>query len=192
MIQTKARAIRKPTMMPPRKTFRKPRPPPTRSASTLPMIMAARMLNSTMAVASLNRLSPSTSTARRFGAPRSLKIATTATGSVADRIAPSSRQTRKLIPDTAQTAPPTMKAEISSPTIARNRIGRISASNFRTSMARLLSKTSAGRKMKMMISDVISSEPKLWNRSLTGPRCMVWVSSLTRPSPIPTAASSTV
>ena len=62
--------------------------------------MAARIVKSTIAVASLKRLSPSTRIAKRFGAPRSLKIATTATGSVADKIAPSNRHTTKPIPDT--------------------------------------------------------------------------------------------
>jgi hypothetical protein len=85
-----------------------------------------------------------------------------------------------------------MKAEISRPMIARNRIGRMSAISLRTSIDRLLSKTSAGRKTKMMISDVRSKLSKLCSRSLTGPRWASCAALISRPRMIPTTASSTV
>ena len=67
-----------------------------------PVIMEASNENMTMAVASLNRLSPSTRIVKRLGACMSLKIAITATGSVAETIAPSKRQTSKGTPATTE------------------------------------------------------------------------------------------
>ena len=64
--------------------------------STTPRII----LNTTRAVPSLKRLSPSTSRFSRFGAPISLNRATTATGSVADMREPNRRDTPRGRPRT--------------------------------------------------------------------------------------------
>ena len=117
-------------------------------ASAVPIMTAARMINNTIAVASLNRLSPSTRMVRRLGAPRSLKIATTATGSVAETMAPSSRQATKPKPEIASMAKPTAKVEINRPTTASIRIGFMSFSRWRTLMLMADSKISAGKKRK--------------------------------------------
>ena len=56
--------------------------------ATLPVAAATAIVKTTTAVPSLNRLSASTSVARRCGAPRLLNVETTDTGSVADTMAP--------------------------------------------------------------------------------------------------------
>ena len=190
--QANIRAIKYPTNIPPTNTFIKLKVPPKRSAVAEPIIIATKILNRTIAVASLKRLSPSTRIASRLGAPRSLKIATTATGSVADNIAPKSKHAIKPIPETAYTAPPTKKLDINNPTTAKNKIGLISAISFLTSIAKLLSKIRAGRKTKIIISDVSSKLSKLWKRSLIAPICVSCISAVISPSKIPTIASSTV
>ena len=154
--------------------------------------MAERIVKATIAVASLNRLSPSTRIASRLGAPRSLKIATTATGSVAETIAPSSRHAIRAKSVTPQRATPTATVEISSPMTASVRIGAMSSSSRRTSMERADSKTRAGRKTKKTASEVISSVCRASTRSLARPRCAPSASSATKPIRMPTAASITV
>ena len=77
------------------------------------------MGTSTIAVASLNRLSPSTRTESRFGTLRSSKRATTATGSVAEISAPNSNAALQESGVSATTILPTMAVDRITPGNAR-------------------------------------------------------------------------
>jgi hypothetical protein len=105
--------MRVPTPMPPTDTQTKSTAPRTTvRGPTPPDVPAERMMmNSTIPVASLNKLSPSTRTDSRSGALRSLKRATTATGSVAEISAPNSRAALQERGVTAATMLPTMAVD---------------------------------------------------------------------------------
>ena len=84
-----SRPVQAPTRMPPKKTRRKCQlASATDMGPSVPVAMARNTLKMTMAVASLNRLSPSIRMARRSATPIWRSKATTATGSVADSSAP--------------------------------------------------------------------------------------------------------
>ena len=110
-----------------------------------------------MAVASFNRLSPSTSTVRRLGAPNCRKIAITATGSVALRIDPSSRAAGSGIGVTSATMAPIRAVEINSPGTARVSTGPIFSRSSRPSSANADSKISVGRNTNRMTDGEISN-----------------------------------
>ena len=82
---------------------------------TRPLIAATVTPNSTSAVPSLNRLSPSTSVARRRGAPRFRKVAMTATGSVAATIAPTTMPSSNGRPVARFSTTATIAAETRTP-----------------------------------------------------------------------------
>ena len=130
---------------------------------------------------------------RRLGAPRSLKIATTATGSVAETIAPSSRQATNPTPEIASMAKPTAKVEINRPTTASIRIGFMSFIKWRTLMLMADSKISAGRKRKNTASEVMSRFSMACRKSPAIPALLLSGMTSTRtPSTTPAAASNTV
>ena len=82
-----------------------------------------RILNSTMAVASLKRLSPSTRIANLLGAPTSLNSAITATGSVAAISAPKRSAGPHPMGVNRKTSEPTIPVESSSPGTANESTG---------------------------------------------------------------------
>ena len=93
---------------------------PTASA----FITESTLLNSTIATASLSKLSPSTRTDSRPGAFKSLKRAMTATGSLAEISAPKSRAAPQESGVSAPTAPPTMAVERISTGAGQEKDGR--------------------------------------------------------------------
>jgi len=110
------------------------------------------MLKPTIAVASLNKLSPSTSIVRRFGAPISLKRAITATGSVAEISAPKSIATPILRGVVADIRIPTIKVEITKPGIASAHTGSRFFTRSLLSMLTDASKIRVGRRIYKIIS----------------------------------------
>src|SRR6516165_3862925 len=96
--------------------------------------VATRTEKSTMAAASLSRLSPSSSRVRRAGAPTSRKIATTAAGSVVATIAPTNNATVSGIPAAKDRLKPIAAAAANTATIAKVRIGAQSGAISRGSI----------------------------------------------------------
>ncbi len=109
--------------------------------------MAATISNITMAVASFNRLSPSTSMVRRFGALSSLKRAMTATGSVVEINAPKSMAAFRLNGVNRATIRPVTAVATSTPGTARTRIGTRLRMSSRMSRFSAASKMSVGIRM---------------------------------------------
>ena len=146
-----SRPIRVPTTTPPKNTrinsIMADRLEPTVSDSPCNTIVN-RILNTTIAVASLKSDSPSTSTFSRSGAPSSLNSATTATGSVADISAPNSSATVSSMSSIAHRAKPTMLVEMSKAGTARVNTGARSFSSWRASRLNPDSNMSAGRNTK--------------------------------------------
>ena len=122
---------------------------PRMSASRSPVSMANSSANSARAAASLNRLSPSTSTDSRRGAPISRKMPTTATGSVVATMEPSSRQAISPTPLTGASMNPTNSVVTITATTASSRMGARSSISRRTSITSAASNSKVGRKMKM-------------------------------------------
>ena len=117
---------------------------------TPPTTMPTNMRDTTMAVASFIRLSPSTNVVRRLGAPSCLKIAITATGSVALRIDPSIKLSAGPSGVKNINRPPMMAVDTISPGMARVRTGSRLRCSCRASRLYALSNTSVGRKTKRM------------------------------------------
>ena len=109
-------------------------------------------MDSTIAVASLKRLSPSTSTVSRFGAPSWRKREMTPTGSVALKIVPRRKASGHSIPTRTCMATATSPVLIRSPGTARVRTGVRLSRRSRASMLKADSKTRAGRKTKKTAS----------------------------------------
>ena len=89
------------------------------SGDTGPVAAARRSGRATTAVPSLNRLSASTSVASRAGAPRRRNVAMTATGSVAETMAPTMNASGRLQPGRRQDDDATTPADTSTPGAAR-------------------------------------------------------------------------
>ena len=105
-----------------------------------------------MAVPSLKRLSPSMSVPTRFATPSSLRSATTATGSVADRIAPSMRLAAQVNSRPAKSHRAThavSAVDSATPGTASVSTWKSSRNNVWTSTEKALSKMSTGRKRYM-------------------------------------------
>ena len=109
---------------------------------------ASKMLNNTMAVASLKSDSPSTKSINRLGTPNSLNKATTATGSVADIKAPNNKAIIKLISRENHNPKPTNIIEKIIPGMAKTKIGSKFLSKPRASRDNADSKIKAGKKTK--------------------------------------------
>jgi hypothetical protein len=95
--------------------------------------LSIRIVNSTIAAASLSRLSPSSRRVSRGGAPISRRIATTAAGSVVATMAPMSSPT---VSDTeaSDSEKPTAAAAANTATMAKVRIGAASCAISRRSI----------------------------------------------------------
>ena len=144
-------------------------------------------------MASLSRLSPSTSRLRRPGAPRSRKIATTAAGSVVAMIAASSKQTVSDIPASGQSASPTTAVVTRTAITASRKIGAASSSMRRTSIVSAASNSSAGRKMYSTSVDEIGKSTISSATSLNASVSSVCRrKAATLPIRTPTAARRTV
>src|SRR5215469_13732713 len=123
-----------PSTIPPRKAVAKCATPAARSVRAFSVSVATRTEKSTMAAASLSRLSPSSSRVRRAGAPTSRKIATTAAGSVVATIAPTNNATVSGIPAAKDRLKPIAAAAANTATIAKVRIGAQSGAISRRSI----------------------------------------------------------
>ena len=100
-----------------------------------------------IAVASLSRLSPSTSRVRRPGAPISRKIPTTADGSVVAMIAANSRQAASGTDASGASATPTTAVVTITAITASTRTAAASSAIRRTSIISAASNKRTGRKM---------------------------------------------
>lgn len=120
-----------------------------------PLWMAERMMvKSTIAVASLKMLSPSTIVTNLFGAPISLNKAMTATGSVAEISAPKMKEVPTPSTVKVISVPPTTPAEISSPKTVRMIIGPMFFCNALISILIAASNIRIGRMIKRMMFGV--------------------------------------
>ena len=196
----RARAARRRTAAPPPRRTRARRQMssrirarrPRRSIARRPPASSTRMPNSTIAAASLSRLSPSRSRFRRGGAPSSRKIAMTAAGSVVATIAPSSRPTVSGTP--ASDRPnPIAAAAAKTARIASVRIGPTSRAISRRSIVSAAWNSSSGRKTVRNTGALIGRSASGPAMSSTGvePRMMTRKDD-TPPTSTPTQASSTV
>ena len=88
------------------------------------------------------------STLSRLGAPSSLNMASTATGSVADTNAPQRSASGTATPAPSHIAAPTTATHTNSPTIASTAMGITSRRSRRTSRLSADSKSSAGSNTK--------------------------------------------
>ena len=145
-----------PTITPPTNTNRNsPVPLTSTSEENSPAVSRPiRIVASTSDVASLNRLSPSTNMVNLSGTPSCLKIAITATGSVALMIAPNNSPTIKSKSVNTEKMKPMMHVEISSPGIASVRIGQRLLETWRALRLNADSKISVGMKTKRTSSGV--------------------------------------
>ena len=154
--------ITAPTRAPPIKTLKKPNtaPPASSQVNAAPLRANKRIiLNTTMAVASFNKDSPSTRIVSLSGAPNSLNKEITATGSVAEIKAPNkSASIRSMWISTASRknqSPIPMKAvEINSAGTARTRTGNKSLTNCLAFRLNADSNMRAGRNKKKTMSGV--------------------------------------
>ena len=116
--------------------------------------VAKKILNKTIAVASLKILSPSTNVTRRFGALSSLNNAMTATGSVAEINAPNKSAPLNDKEVTNPREKPINPAEIIIPITANNKIGIIFLNNKRILTLIAASKINVGSiKNKIALGD---------------------------------------
>ena len=146
-----------------------------------------------IAVASLSRLSPSTSRVRRAGAPRSRKIAITAAGSVVAMIAASSRQAARGTGASGQSASPTAAVVASTAITARTNTGAASSIRRRTSMVSAASNKRIGRNTNKKPLEVIG---KSRISAAMSSKALVKGVCRRKPAPMPmttpTTASSTL
>ena len=157
--------MRPPTTRPPKNTMKNVVTP----SSTVPAVnapdlttMSVRIAASTMEVASLNRLSPSTRMVKRSGTPSFLKSDTTETGSVALRMAPRSKAEEKGMVASRrevrnQTIPPMTNVDARSPGTARVKTGPRLWPRCRASRLKADSNMSVGRKTNRIKPGEISN-----------------------------------
>ena len=115
--------------------------------------------NRTTPVPSLSRLSASTTVDRRAGARSRLNSATTATGSVADSIAPRMKASPRSRPVIVDTTTATIAAVMITPGAARNEITRNDRRSSPTSILYAASNTSPGSRTARIRSGVMSTPP---------------------------------
>ncbi len=121
---------------------------------TFPPTVCSAMPNRTIAVPSLNRLSPSTRVPSDFGVPRRLNVAMTATGSVAETIAPTTKASSSRSPVTRWSAPAMIAVVTSTPGMARNAIPPIVRRRLVMSVWKAASNTRPGRSTRRTSSGV--------------------------------------
>src|SRR3990167_3507280 len=119
----------------------------------LPASMMIKMvLAVTMAVESLNKLSPSTKMVKRLGTPNCLKSEITATGSVALKLAPSNNAVNNGNEVRDQTINPMMAVERNNPGMASVNTGAKLCFSKRASMAKADSNIRVGKHAYKIIS----------------------------------------
>ena len=149
--------ITAPTRAPPTKTLKKSNtaPPASAQVNAAPLRANKRIiLNTTMAVASFNKDSPSTRIVSLSGAPSSLNKEITATGSVADIKAPNKSASTNSISRKYQSPVPMKAVEINSAGTARTRTGNKSLTNCLAFRLNADSNIRAGRNKNKTISGV--------------------------------------
>ena len=121
-------------------------------SSAVPTAAPSSTENPTIATPSLSMLSPSTMVNNLSGTPSCLKMATTATGSVAEMKTPNSRAAVTGTPSPKYSAVAMSAAEMNSEMIASMRIGTRLRKKARLERPRAAAKISAGRKTKTRTS----------------------------------------
>ena len=154
-----------------------------------PLAISLSSEKTTMAVPSLTRLSPSMMCPRRFEAPTSFNRATTATGSVADRMLPSIRLEPQphAYGSVALSSAPTSAVPMSTPGPASHSTCVAQRRKVCHSSEKALSKTSAGRNTASMVCGPMSTQ--MSSESPSAPRSTY---ECRNPSARPTNRSATV
>ena len=117
-----------------------------------PRGISTKRAKATTATPSLNKLSPSKSTVRFLLAPNSRKRATTATGSVEERLAPTNNAVNRGKLVNSSRVKPTPKIEIITPTIAKRLTGIQLSFRSRQRVFQAASNSKGGRKISRISS----------------------------------------